>query len=429
MKNDKLRVLLILASAVPAMGGTISTFTGNVDNLTGTNENYSTNSAPINTSSAGSYKDLLLTGNQTNLLQTNTNFHLESLSVTNGSSYTISGFSASAPSIRVGSSGYTTSEQNAAFTNVNSGGSQDLIYLSGNSSLRINQANSSTGGNLTLSIRQSGNFNVTTGSTLTIDAAVAQKGSGLNLTMTGGGTTKFGGTNTFTGNMSVSNGIVEVATSGTLLSNMTVAAGSKFIHNGSAAYAKTLTLNGNGTSSRATLSGNATVGTSVVLDNVGDTLAPGNSPGTMSFTTAQTWNSFSYNWELNNFTGTNAGTDFDKIAITGGLTLNASSGNYILNILSLTDGNVSGAVSNFSESNQSWTILSTTAGITNFNATKWTLNKDGFSASATPTGSFALNMVGTDLVLAYTAVPETSALAITLSAAAMLVSRRRRMAH
>jgi hypothetical protein len=90
---------------------------------------------------------------------------------------------------------------------------------------------------------------------------------------------------------------------------------------------------------------------------------------------------------------------------------------------------VSGAVSNFSETNQSWTILSTTAGITNFDASKWTLNKNGFSASATPTGSFALNMVGTDLVLAYTAVPETSTLAITLSAAAMLVSRRRRMAH
>ena len=58
------------------------------------------------------------------------------------------------------------------------------------------------------------------------------------------------------------------------------------------------------------------------------------STGTMSFATGQSWDSFSHDWEINDFTGTSPGTDFDRIDVTGSLTLSLL-GSYQLNLLSL----------------------------------------------------------------------------------------------
>ncbi len=464
MKLEKALKILILASSipmVPAMGGTILEFRGTASGtngdyfLSGGTSAFSGSGAPVAGTAQGNYKDVIWKGGDTanvTIEQSNGNYYAESLSITNGKVYTLQASStASSPSIRFGATGTggNATEVIVPFWNANvpnytgsgttSPGYLDLLYIAGNSTLKINSTSVNIGGfgagnsgtanagPFTVSIRQSGNFNIASGSSLISEAAIT--GSSKAITFTGGGNTTLNGNNTYTGATMITSGKVEIGSSGALASSVMVQNGSKFVYNSSTTYAKTLTLNGLNTSNRAVFSGNATVGTSVALDSVGDTLSPGNSPGTMTFGTTQTWDAFSYDWELNNFTGTTAGTNFDKIAITGGLTLNASSGSYILNILSLTSGNISGAVSNFSEINQAWTILSTTTGISNFDATKWTLNSAGFSTSTTPTGSFALSQSGNDLVLAYTAVPETSTLAITLSAAAMLISRRRRMAR
>lgn len=96
------------------------------------------------------------------------------------------------------------------------------------------------------------------------------------------------------------------------------------------------------------LGGTGPINVAVTLDNLGDVLSPGNSPGIQDYTVSQSWSSFSYDWEVNNFTGTTTGTDFDQIGITGSLDLTGGSRSYILNVLELTAGNVAGLVPNFS---------------------------------------------------------------------------------
>lgn len=202
-------------------------------------------------------------------------------------------------------------------------------------------------------------------------------------------------------------------------------------YNGSAAlFAGSVSLGDGGGSGRAVLGGTGTINSAVTLDSLNDVLSPGNSPGIQNFTPAQTWSSFTYDWELNNFTGTTAGTDFDKIVIAGTLDLSATTANsYGLNVLSLTAGNVSGNVPNFAEVNTTWTILSAGGALTGFDAAEWTINASGFTTGTAYLGSFSLAQVGNDLQLTYT-VPEPSTYALlgvsALTCGAWFIRRRRK---
>jgi autotransporter-associated beta strand protein len=195
----------------------------------------------------------------------------------------------------------------------------------------------------------------------TLASALVNSGGTTNLVKNGSGTNILKAANTYTGATTVNEGILNIAGTGSIntSSGISVAAGAKFVYNSSTALSVAPTLNGTGTSAsnRAVLGGTGTVGTSVTLDNLGDVLSPGNSPGIQNYTPAQSWSSFSYDWEVNNFTGTTAGTAFDQIGVGGTLNLSGGSGSYILNVLGLTAGDVSGNVPNFSEINRSWTIL------------------------------------------------------------------------
>jgi autotransporter-associated beta strand protein len=243
---------------------------------------------------------------------------------------------------------------------------------------------------------------------------------------TGANTATLTNINLYTGATTVSAGTLAVAAAGSIntSSGVTVTAGAKFLHNSSTALTVPPTLSGAGVSNRAVLGGSGPINTSVTLDNPGDTLAPGNSPGVQAFTPAQTWSSFSYDWEINNFTGTTPGTDFDQLAIGATLDLTGSLGAYHLNMLSLTAGNVAGEVQNFSEIDRSWTVLTTAAGITGFDAANWTIHVDGFTNPAT--GGFALGQSGNNLVLSYTPVPEPSVAALLGTCGALALLRRRR---
>ncbi|OYV02612.1 MAG: hypothetical protein CFE26_21935, partial [Verrucomicrobiales bacterium VVV1] len=212
-------------------------------------------------------------------------------------------------------------------------------------------------------------------------------------------------TSIYTGATSVSAGTLAITGTGSIntTSGIAVAAGATFRYNSSTALTVAPTLSGSGISNRAVLGGTGTINAALTLNDLGDVLAPGNSPGIQNFTPNQTWTSFSYDWELNDWTASVAGTNFDQIGITGTLNLNGGSGSYVLNVLGLTAGNATGSTPNFSETDRSWTIL-TSSRLTGFNAANWTINTAGF---ANPdAGTWALAQSGNNLVLSYPAVPE-----------------------
>jgi hypothetical protein len=232
------------------------------------------------------------------------------------------------------------------------------------------------------------------------------------------------GTNTYTGATNVTAGTLAITGIGSInaSSGITVAAGARLVYNSSTTMMNTLSLSGAGTSSRAILGGAGTIGATVTLNDLGDTLSPGNSPGIQTFTQAQTWSSFSYDWEVNNFTGTTAGTDFDQLGLNT-LNLTGGPGSYILNVLSLTASNDAGNVPNFSEINNSWTIL-TSSGITGFDAANWSINTSGFIDPAT--GTWSLAQSGNNLVLSYNVIPEPNVAALIGGLGVLLILRRRR---
>lgn len=254
--------------------------------------------------------------------------------------------------------------------------------------------------------------------------------SQVRLTKAGSSTLTLTGSNTYTGTTTISAGTLVVSSAGSISNSsvVTVAGGARFTYNSSVARTGSISLAGNGNGSRAVLGGTGSINTAVTLDDLGDTLSPGNSPGIQAFGAAQTWNSFTYVFEMNNFTGTTAGTDFDRIDITvGGLNLTGTA--YQLDITSLNALNQAGAVANFSETNRTWTILTTAGGITGFDASKWSLLTGNFTSSPAWAGTWSLGQSGNDLVLSYTAVPEPSVCVLLALGATWLlyIQRRRRV--
>ena len=214
------------------------------------------------------------------------------------------------------------------------------------------------------------------------------------------------GTNTYTGATMVTAGTLILSGTGSVntSSAINVSGGAKFVNNSSVAVnAALIVLAGSGVGSRAVLGGGSSFTGALALNDIGDTLAPGgSSPGIATFSSGQVWSNFSYDWKINNFVGTVPGTDYDAIAITGGLAL---SGTYQLNLLSLTAGNVPGFVGGFTDQAKTWNILTTTTGITGFNAANWSIDTTGFTSSPAFAGSFSLGVTGNNLVLNY-AAPE-----------------------
>ena len=286
------------------------------------------------------------------------------------------------------------------------------LTLGGNVTYNSGAANKTltfTGGELKLGASRT--FAVANGDqAIDVDVGAVVSGTGFGVTKTGAGVMRMSGVNTYTGTTAVNAGKLEVAGSGDINSTIaiTVAAGGSLFYNSSVALTDAPTLNGSG-GTKAILGGSGTINAAVTLNSLDDVLAPGNSPGTLTFGQTQTWDSYTYQWEVNNWTGTTAGTDFDQIGITGSLDLSGSS--YVLDILSLTSGNVAGNVPNFSETaDRSWKILTTTAGITGFSAGNWSLNTTGFTNPTT--GSWSISKDGNDLKLNYSVivVPEPSTL-------------------
>ncbi len=199
--------LLLVASslcAIPAMGG-INILT-NGPSLSGS-ANWTLASAPTTNANAGSHQDIViqpLSTAMTNFYQAAGNTYSQSINVTNGLAYTLSvnatNAAAGSPVLRLGD-GISQANSGTSFSNSISGVTNDAIYLASNSSLTIletnlnNATNSVQGNPLTLSIVCTNgiNFNVQTGSMLTINALITGSSSSKTLTLTGGGVFNYGG--------------------------------------------------------------------------------------------------------------------------------------------------------------------------------------------------------------------------------------------
>ena len=298
--------------------------------------------------------------------------------------------------------------------------------------------------NITAANTYSGGTNLNAGSSLNISDGGSLSGNISNLgslsysytsgertlatPMTGSGDVSYGGGATYnltaaqtsTGATRIDSGIVKVSSTGSITgtSSVSVAAGSQFAYNSSTALVSTggLTLAGT-TLAPAVLGGSGVIGSALLVDSLGDTLAPGNSPGTLGFSTSQAWNSFTYNWQVQNFADGIAGIDYDQIAITGGLNLTGSSGSYVLDMESWTlpggsgGASVRGVVGNLVDTKTSMTILTTTAGITGFDMANWTINRANFdTGAATLTGEYLLSVEGNNMVLTYVPEPDVALL-------------------
>jgi len=154
-------------------------------------------------------------------------------------------------------------------------------------------------------------------------------------------------------------------------------------------------------------------------------------------TASQTWtNGGNYNLQIFDV-DLAAGTGFDTIEITGTLDLTGlTAGGFDINLWSLSaiGPDVNGDALNFNNlAAGSWQILSTTGGITGFDAANFAVNvgaingTGGFS-NALGGGTFSVAQSGNNLLLEFTPIPEPSTWAlITIGLCAVTWLRRRKV--
>jgi autotransporter-associated beta strand protein len=272
--------------------GVTNTYNGSLAaNGLGSNGNWSAG-APFNANGTGAYSDLLFTGDSGSTF-TGTggtaNLHAESYNVTNGNSYTLQINSSVAASFRTGATPNATGtgELLQTFTNSVSGVAQDLVYLANGSSLTFNATND---GNLvsgelvigtpaTFIIRQTGNFNIGSGSTLTLNPAIS---GSFALNINGSGTTLINGTNSSTAAINLNGGTLKLGSAtalGTTAGTTTVASGAVLDLNGRAVGGEPISLSGTGISSggalvntggAASLAGTVTLNANSSIGGAGD---------------------------------------------------------------------------------------------------------------------------------------------------------------
>ena len=258
---------------------------------------------------------------------------------------------------------------NLAFTNANNyfttgtAGGKTLTNSSANLNILFNEGvdiGSSEANDVTFA--GAGNFRV--------DGALTSTGAGVRgLTKTGAGTlTLAGAGNSYAGATAVNVGTLLLTNSATLTGStaltvstintvssssatrtaaatLNVASGSSLLTNSTTTVYSGGNLIMNGTAGSVVVETNGLVGGSGTFNGAvtlksGSLLNPGNSPGTLTASLA-TWEAGStYNWEINNATGT-AGTNWDVFSVTGALDLSALSSsaqmNLVLNSLSIAN--------------------------------------------------------------------------------------------
>ncbi|MEA3213221.1 MAG: hypothetical protein QOE70_6278 [Chthoniobacter sp.] len=205
----------------------------------------------------------------------------------------------------------------------------------------------------------------------------------------------------------------------------TVINGGKLLVNGSISGSAT-TVNSGGT-----LGGTGAVGT--VTINAGGTLAPGASIESLG-SGSNIWKgggALELEVSTDGSTGT-AGSQWDLLAITGGLDLSdpTTANKFTIKLFSMSNATTTGLLASWNANlNHTWAgFVTTTTGITGFDATKFTVDASGFQ-NATNGGTFALLQSGNNLNLRFTAVPEPDFAAMMLAGFGAMMALQRRRAN
>jgi autotransporter-associated beta strand protein len=291
------------------------------------------------------------------------------------------------------------------------------------------------GGNLTatLTVTRSGNIGgITNGNDGqgTFAAGIAKLGTGTSTVNTA---------NTYTGLTWVREGTLAMGVSNAVAaaSDLTVDSGATFDRAGFSQTVTNAAINGSLANTgggglltvTGTLSGSGVVNGNVSVAGIH---APGNSPGTQTFTSDLTYTAgAAVNWELIANTTGSAGTLSDQIVLpTGNL---AFSGSTAMNLVFNTAGSTVDWTNPFWAVDRTWLVYDlsagTTTGIGNFSVTAadWLDANAAALSSARPGSTFSVGLSGQDVVLNYVAaVPEPGSLAVLAAGAVIGLGLRLR---
>jgi autotransporter-associated beta strand protein len=308
--------------------------------------------------------------------------------------------------------GISAASLNTLLGNISTGVTSAILGLQGGARIGLDTSTATGGsftqGNVIANSTGSGGFN-----------------GAIGLTKLGTGTLVFDKTNTYTGTTVVSEGTLNITSSGSTHASSAVSV------TGTASLVVNGTVNGTlSTAAGTTLSGTGTISGSATISGIHN---PGNSPGIQTFGANLTYSGGSsvVNWELTADTSTNAPNPsaiFDQLLVTGDLNFAAAT---TVNLLFDGAGSSVSWTDSFWNSSQDWLVYDvagTTSGFSNLTLTNanWLDGDDNPFNSFRPGSSFSFSQVGQDIYLNYTVVPEPSTALLGGLGVLALLRRRRK---